>query len=117
MRLATLRHPVIARRRARLMPEWVRRMDRAANRRINASRSWHSHDRGYSRLSHAADKGLLWYALATLLFVLGHRRAAVRGIASMVVAGVVSDVVVKRFFHGRRPLSSEVPVRRRLRTY
>ena len=37
MRLATLRHPVIAYRRARTMPRWVRRMDRAANRRINAS--------------------------------------------------------------------------------
>jgi membrane-associated phospholipid phosphatase len=117
MRFATLRHPVLAHRRARIMPEWVRRMDRAANRRINASRSWHAHDRGYSRLSHAADRGLLWYALATLLFALGRRRAALRGAGSMAVAGVVSDVVVKRFFHGRRPLSSEVPVGRRLRTY
>jgi membrane-associated phospholipid phosphatase len=117
MRFATLRHPVLAHRRARIMPDWVRRMDRTANRLINASRSWHAHDRGYSRLSHAADRGLLWYSLATLLAALGLHRAAVRGIGSMIVAGVVSDVVVKRFFDGKRPLASDVPVGRRLRRY
>ena len=35
----------------------------------------------------------------------------------MVVAGVMSDVVVKSFFSGRRPLASEVPALRRLRKY
>ena len=117
MRLTTLRHPVLTRRRARTMPRWVRRIDRTANRRINASRSWHAHDRGYSRLSHAADRGLLWYAIAALLVVLGRRRAALRGIGSMIIAGVVSDVIVKSFFDGRRPVFSEVPVTRRLRAY
>lgn len=99
------------------MPRWVRRIDRTANRRINASGSWHAHDRGYSRLSHAADRGLLWYAIAALLVVLGHRRAALRGVGSMIIAGVVSDVIVKSFFDGRRPVFSEVPVTRRLRAY
>ena len=117
MRLTTLRHPVIASRRARTMPRWVRRLDRSANRRINASPSWHSHDRAYSRLSHAADRSLLWYAIAATLVLLGHRRAAARGIGSMITASFVSDVVVKAFFDGRRPLFSEVPTGRRLRTY
>jgi undecaprenyl-diphosphatase len=103
--------------RARIMPRWVRRLDRAANRRINASDSWHAHDRAYSRLSHMADRGLLWYATAATLMLLGRRRAAVRGIGSMIIAGVVSDVVVKRFFDGLRPIHSEVPVTRRLRAY
>ena len=117
MRLPRLRHPVVSYRRARIMPRWVRRVDRAANRRINASRSWHLHDRGYSRLSHAADRGVLWYAIAATLLVLGYRRAALRGVASMVVSGVMADVVVKRFFDGRRPVFTEVPTIRRLRAY
>ena len=117
MRLPTLRHPVSAYRRARFLPRWVRRVDRAANRRINASRSWHVHDRAYSRLSHSADRGLLWYAIATALFAIGQRRAAVRGLATMLVSSTLSDIVVKRFFDGRRPVFSEVPTIRRLRAY
>lgn len=117
MRFAAPRHPVSAYRRARNMPRWIRRVDRATGRRINASRSWHVHDRGWRRLSHAADRGLLWYAIAAVLVLLGRPRAALRGACSMVVAGVVSDVVVKRFFDGKRPVFSEVPVNRRLRAY
>ncbi len=99
------------------MPRWVRRIDTAANRRINASPSWHVHDRAYSRISHAADRGLLWYSAAATLVLLGRPRAAVRGIVSMITAGVVSDLIVKRFFDGRRPLFTAVPVTRRLRRY
>lgn len=99
------------------MPTWIRRVDRAVNRRINASRRWHAHDRGFSRLSHAADRGALWYAIAAALAVFGRPRAALRGVGSMIVAGVISDVIVKRFFDGRRPVSGEVPVGRRLRWY
>jgi membrane-associated phospholipid phosphatase len=117
MRLTALRHPVSAYRRVRTLPRWVRRVDRAANRRINASRSFHVHDRAYSRLSHAADRGLLWYAIAATLLAMGHRRAAFRGVGSMLVSSVLSDVVVKSFFDGRRPLFSEVPTIRRLRAY
>ena len=57
MRFTTLRHPVVAFRRARVLPQWVRRIDRAVNRSINASPSWHLRDRGYRRLSRAADHG------------------------------------------------------------
>jgi diacylglycerol kinase family enzyme len=99
------------------MPRWVRRLDRAAGRRINASRSWHVHDRAYSRISRAADHGLLWYGIAAGLMALGKPRAAVRGAASVAVAGLVSDVIVKSLFDGRRPGFEEVPVVRRLHAY
>ena len=117
MSFATLGHPVVAYRRARIMPRWVRRIDQAVNRRINASDSWHAHDRAYSTLSHAADRGLLWYSIALTVAGFGRPRAALRGVGSMIIAGVVSDVVVKSFFDGKRPASHEVPVTRRLREY
>lgn len=104
-------------RRRRLLPRWVRRLDRAANRRINASRSWHVHDRAYGRLSRIADNGALWYAVAAVVALVGHRRSAVRGLASALVAAFLSDVVVKKLFDGWRPLVDEVPGIRRLRAY
>ncbi|MET0780566.1 MAG: phosphatase PAP2 family protein, partial [Microbacterium sp.] len=113
----TPRHPAMPPRRSRTMPRWVRRLDRAAGRRINASRSWHVHDRAYSGLSHAADHGVLWYSIAATLLMLGHPRAALRGVGSMLIASVVSDVIVKSFFDGRRPVFDEVPSVRRLRAY
>lgn len=112
-----LRDPSPAARRARTLPRWVARIDRAANRRINASRSWHVHDRAYSLLSRAGDHGVLWYAVAAGVAVLGQPRAAVRGLASMLTAAALSDVVVKSFFDGRRPLVDDVPGIRRLRAY
>jgi undecaprenyl-diphosphatase len=117
MRATTLRHPIVASRRARIMPPWVRRLDQSVSRRVNASASWGGHDRGYSRLSHTADRSLLWYAFAVSLVVLGQRRAALRGVGSMVTAALVSDVMVKRLFAGPRPLFSAVPAPRRLRRY
>ena len=117
MHPSSARHPIVSFRRARIMPRWVRRLDRAAGRRINASRSWHVHDRAYSRLSGAADQGLLWYAVAATLVAVGRHRAAIRGVGSMLVASVVSDVIVKSFFDGRRPIFDEVPTIRRLRSY
>jgi diacylglycerol kinase family enzyme/membrane-associated phospholipid phosphatase len=116
MHPTTSRHP-LATRRQRSLPRWVRRLDRAVGRRMNASRSWHVHDRAYARLSRAGDHGVLWYAAAVALALLGHRRAALRGLASMLVAALLSDVVVKRFFDGPRPLFADVPDLRRLRAY
>ena len=103
--------------RARTLPGWVLRIDRAAARRINASRSWHVHDRAYTLLSRAGDHGMLWYAVAAGLAVAGRPRAAVRGLGSMLTGAAVSDVVVKSFFDGRRPLLDDVPGIRRLRAY
>ncbi|HEX5860161.1 MAG TPA: phosphatase PAP2 family protein [Microbacterium sp.] len=117
MRLTTLRHPVLAYRRARALPRWVRRLDRAANRRINASPSWHVRDRGYRRLSRAADNGVLWYVAGATLLLLGFGRGAVRGVASMVIASALSDLVVKRIFGGPRPIFDDVPSVRRLKSY
>ena len=57
MRPLAPRHAPLPLPPARIMPQWVRRLDRAAGRRINASRSWHVHDRIYCRLSRAADDG------------------------------------------------------------
>jgi membrane-associated phospholipid phosphatase/diacylglycerol kinase family enzyme len=116
MRL-TLRDPLEAARRARVLPRWVRRLDRAAARRINASPSWRVHDRAYTLLSRAGDHGVLWYTVAATLGLIGRRRAAVRGVGSMLTAAFVSDIVVKSFFDGRRPLIDDVPGIRRLRVY
>jgi membrane-associated phospholipid phosphatase/diacylglycerol kinase family enzyme len=116
MRLTT-RDPLSDAHRARTLPRWVRRADRAAARKINASRSWHVHDRGYALLSRAGDHGVLWYTVAATLALLGQRRAAVRALGSMLTAALVSDVVVKSFFDGPRPLVADVPGIRRLRIY
>ena len=75
------------------------------------------HDRAYARLSRAADQRLLWYSVAATLVAVGRHRAAIRGVGSMVVSSVVSDVIVKSFFDGRRPVFDEVPTIRRLRAY
>jgi membrane-associated phospholipid phosphatase len=112
-----LRNPSPAARRARTLPRWVGRIDRAASGRINASRSWHVHDRAYSLLSRAGDHGVLWYAVAGGLVMLGRPHAAARGLGSMLTAAFLSDVVVKSFFDGRRPLLDDVPGIRRLRAY
>lgn len=106
-----------AARDTREVPGWVRRIDRSIGRRLNEARSWRVPDLVYPVLSHAADNGGLWYAVAAVLAAAGRPRAAVRGAASMVVAGILSDVVVKRFFSGRRPLPHDVPQSRRLRVY
>lgn len=96
------------------MPRWVRRADAAAARRINRRSA---PDGLLTGLSRAADHGLLWGAIAATMVVFGAHRAALRGVGSMLVAGVVSDVVVKRFFDGPRPGWDAVPHARRLRAY
>lgn len=108
------RHPIARLERARTMPRWVRRLDAAAARRINRRGA---PDAALTGLSRIADDGLLWAGVAAGLAVFGAHRAALRGAASMLVAGFVSDVVVKRFFDGPRPGWDAVPHARRLRRY
>lgn len=96
------------------MPRWVRRLDAAAARRINRRAA---PDALLTGLSRAADGGLIWAAIAATMVVFAAHRAALRGVGSMLVAGVVSDVVVKRFFDGPRPGWDAVPHARRLRAY
>ena len=88
MRFGSLRHPVIAHRRAKVMPRWVRRVDRSANRRVNAQRDLRPRDGVLRRLSRAADHGRLWFALAGVLVVAGRSRAALRGIGSLAAASI-----------------------------
>lgn len=113
----TLRHPVIAHRRTTVMPRWVRRADRSVNRRVNARRDLRVRDEGYRRLSRAADRGRLWFAIAGGLVVIGRSRAALRGIGSLAVASIVANLVGKKLFGGSRPVLKDIPVGRRLAAY
>ncbi|MDQ4137277.1 MAG: hypothetical protein M3116_00315 [Actinomycetota bacterium] len=71
MPLRGLRNPKVALRRRQLLPSWVRKIDSKAARRINSRRVLHpAIDRGYQRLSHAADRSLLWFVFAAVLGVL-----------------------------------------------
>jgi diacylglycerol kinase family enzyme/membrane-associated phospholipid phosphatase len=116
MPFRALRNPNVALRRRQLLPSWVRKADRKAARRINARRVLHPViDRGYQRLSHAADRGLLWFTFAAVLTLLGRHRAALRGVASLTVASILANLVGKQVFGGDRPLLKDVPIGRHLR--
>lgn len=104
----------VAARRARLLPPWVKRADAAAARRVNG---WHSHprvDRFWSSLTGFADKGVLWFTIAGVLAVVGRRRAATRGILSLIVASALTNLIAKRVFGGDRPVLEDIPIGRRL---
>lgn len=90
-------------------------MDAAAARRINARRTHPAVDRGYARLSHAADRSVLWFSIAAVLVVIGRRPAALRGSASLIVASILANLVGKNVFGGDRPLLKDIPVGRRLK--
>ena len=117
-----VRRPGVEHRRARLLPDWVRRADAVAARRIN---EWPAHprlDTGFAGLSRAADRGRLWFAIAGVLALAGRRRAdlrgaALRGSGSLVAASILANLVGKRLFGGPRPLLSGVPIGRRLAKY
>ncbi|WP_309064214.1 bifunctional phosphatase PAP2/diacylglycerol kinase family protein [Microbacterium sp.] len=110
-------HPLIALRRVRLLPRWVRRMDARAGRAINGHRHLPELDRALARLSHLADRSRLWLAIAFVLYAIGGRprRGAVRGVASLIVGSMLANLVGKRIFGGDRPLLKDVPVPRRLK--
>lgn len=114
---SAVRHPHIEHRRARLLPDWVRRADAVVARQINA---WPAHptlDVGLARLSRAADRGRLWFAIAGVLALAGRRRAALRGPGSLLAASILANLVGKRLFGGPRPILSGVPVGRLLAKY
>lgn len=71
-------------------------------------------DRALARLSHAADRSLLWLVGAGVLAAVGGdrgRRAALSGVASVGVSSLVTNVLVKRLLPRRRPdrAGTEVP--------
>lgn len=107
-------HPFLLLRRIAVLPGWVRRLDAAAGRRINARHVHPLLDRGFVRLSHSADRGVLWFTAAAVLLVLTRYRAALRGVASLTVASALANLVGKEVFGGDRPLLKDIPVGRRL---
>jgi diacylglycerol kinase family enzyme/membrane-associated phospholipid phosphatase len=107
-------HPLLLLRRIAVLPLWVRRLDAAAGRRINARRVHPYLDRGFVRLSHAADRGVLWFTAGAVLLLLTRYRAALRGVASLTVASALANLVGKQVFGGDRPLLKDIPVGRRL---
>ncbi|MCW4384454.1 phosphatase PAP2 family protein [Salinibacterium sp. SYSU T00001] len=114
-----LAHPFISWRRARVMPRWVRRIDSRVSRAVNGHTHLPELDRSLTRLSHAADRSRLWVAIAVVLYLSGgaRRRAAVRGVGSLIVGSALANLVGKRVFGGDRPLLKDVPVPRRLRKH
>ncbi|HYI33249.1 MAG TPA: phosphatase PAP2 family protein, partial [Glaciibacter sp.] len=114
-RPSRLRHPNVALRRRQVLPAWVRRLDVAAARRINARHTHPRVDVGYARLSNAANRSVLWFSIAAGLVILGRHRAAARGSASLIVSSILANLVGKQVFGGDRPLLKDIPVGRRLK--
>jgi diacylglycerol kinase family enzyme/membrane-associated phospholipid phosphatase len=108
--------PRVALRRIALLPSAVRRVDARVGRRINTRRTLPAVDLGYARLSRAADRSVLWFAIALVLVVTGQHRAALRGAASLATASALANLVGKQLFGGDRPLLKDIPIGRRLRT-
>ena len=65
-------------------------------------------------LSSLADRGKLWAAVGAALTITGHRAAAARGMASVVIASATANLIGKRVFGGTRPPLSRVPLGRQL---
>ncbi len=98
------------------MPRWVRRADAAAAHVGNRRRTGPGADRFWKWLSGFANDGVLWSTIAGVLAVTGKPRAALRGMASLLVASLLANVIGKQLFGGERPLLADVPVGRRLET-
>lgn len=98
----------------RLLPEWIRRADARAARAVNARHTHPLVDRFWSRVTGFADRGVLWWTLAGVLAVTGRRRAAARGVLSLLAASAVANLIAKRVFGGERPIFEEIPIGRRL---
>lgn len=110
---SSARHPFLTLRR-RVLPRWVRQADAAAGSRINSRHAHPAVDRGLVALSHAADRGALWFSIAAVLVILGRRRAALRGVLSLTAASILANLVGKQVFGGDRPLLKDVPIGRHL---
>ncbi|GAA0665168.1 bifunctional phosphatase PAP2/diacylglycerol kinase family protein [Kitasatospora atroaurantiaca] len=84
---------------------------RFAARRLRGADPW------LPRLTHAADHGVLWLASAAVLGASGSRtarRAALRGVGSLLIASAVANLPAKYAARRPRPLLDPVPVVRRL---
>ncbi|MEV6162923.1 phosphatase PAP2 family protein [Streptomyces sp. NPDC052052] len=96
----------------------LHRLDLAVFRSL-AHRNWPAAQPVLPRLSRSADHGLLWFATAAGLAVLGGnaraRRAALRGTASLALASAVINTLGKGAVRRERPLLDIVPVMRQLK--
>ncbi len=104
----------VALQRTRILPNWVRRADAATTRFVNRRHTHPNVDRFWSQLTSFADRGVLWWTLAGALIVTRRRRAGVRGLASLLVASALTNLIAKQVFGGDRPLLADVPIGRRL---
>lgn len=100
--------------RTRILPRWVRRADAAAGRAVNRRHAHPLADRFWGRLTGFADRGVLWWTLAGVLAVTDRRRAAARGLLSLLAASALTNLIAKEVFGGDRPLLADVPIARRL---
>jgi membrane-associated phospholipid phosphatase len=108
-----LRRPVAAAAQAALAR--IAAADRAIMARIAATES-PALDRVMPALSQAANHSVLWIGVASVLAATGRpraRRAALRGLASVVLASAASNVIGKGLAGRARP-SAPVPPARRL---
>src|SRR3712207_5371569 len=68
------------------------------------------------RLSHAANKSVLWMGIASLLWLFGGRfgrRAALRGLMSVAISSAVANGPAKYLARRPRPIVDDVPLVRR----
>ena len=75
-------------------------------------------DKSVPRISHAANKSVLWMGIAGLLWLFGGRfgrRAAARGLLSIAISSTIANGPLKYLARRPRPLTDEVPLVRRLR--
>jgi membrane-associated phospholipid phosphatase len=108
--------PVLERPRGRRLRRELIELDVAVYAAIAATPT-PTLDRGFRRLSHAADHSKLWLAGAAVLAAGGGsagRRAAVNGLGSIALTSAVVNLVLKPLAARRRPDRSEhrVPVAR-----
>ncbi|MET8697896.1 phosphatase PAP2 family protein [Kitasatospora sp. NPDC004723] len=69
------------------------------------------------RLSRAADHGMLWFGTAAALGAVGgraERRAALRGVSSLLLASTAANIAAKQLTRRPRPPLGPVPATRRL---
>lgn len=104
----------VAVQRTRILPKWVRRADAAAGRGVNRRHTHPLVDRFWSEVSGFADRGVLWWTIAGALAVTRRRRAAARGLGSLLVASALTNLIAKQVFGGDRPLLADVPIARHL---
>ncbi|MCW4354361.1 phosphatase PAP2 family protein [Hoyosella sp. YIM 151337] len=72
-------------------------------------------DRIMAALSRAANRGMLWIGISSILYGIGgkSRRAAVRGVLSLALSSLIANAALKWVFPRHRPPADAVPLARR----